>query len=252
MIKSRPNLLIIAGFDPSGGAGILADIKTCEALHCQAAAIQTANTIQTDNSFQSVKWEDASFVIEQLSSLLNRFSFDVLKVGIVQNWELLHEIIELVLAKNKETKVVLDPVLKSSTDYAFHENIEQNTFEQVLAKTFLVTPNYNEIKSIYPKLSVEETIEQLCSFTNVYLKGGHNKEKLGKDYLYTSNGKSFTLNPKLSPVFEKHGSGCVYSTAVSAYLAKGFPLLKSTYKAKRFTEKFLASDKSLIGNFRFR
>ena len=87
----------------------------------------------------------------------------------------------------------------------------------------------------------------MSATTNVFLKGGHNEEALGSDILYTTTGKVFHLNPKKGDFFEKHGSGCILSSAIAGYLALGFPLLKACYRAKRYTEKVLQSNKSLLG-----
>ena len=247
-MKTRPNIVTIAGFDPSNGAGLTADVKTFEALKCYGLSVCTANTVQNDQSFQACHWVPESIITDQLNILFERFKIDYVKIGIVENFTILNAIIDLLLSKNPKLKIVLDPVLKSSTDFQFHNGTEaENIFDAVLSKIYLLTPNYQEIQSLYSVKTIEETIQHIASKTNVYLKGGHLPEKIGQDVLYTQQGKSYTLNPKLLNCTEKHGSGCVLSSAITSYLALGFPLLKACYRGKRYTEKVLSSNKTLLG-----
>lgn len=249
-MKKRPYILSVAGFDPSGGAGLVADCKTFEALKCQGLSVCTANTIQTDNEFVDCNWIDVEIIKKQLTTLFNRFEIDVVKIGIVQDWQILSEIIDLIILKNPETKIIVDPVLSASANFDFQTNFDKKLFDTILEKIYVLTPNYEEIKKLYPELNIKETIEQISKKTNLYLKGGHNENEKGKDYLYSKEEQFYPINPKYK-TYAKHGSGCVLSSAMASYLALGFPLLKSAFRAKRFTEKYLGSNKELLGNFRF-
>ncbi|PKV48415.1 hydroxymethylpyrimidine/phosphomethylpyrimidine kinase [Aquimarina sp. MAR_2010_214] len=257
MVK-RPYVLTIAGFDPSNGAGLTADIKTIEALKGYGLSVCTANTIQNDVEFKTCYWTDIDVIKSQVDILFDRFTITYVKIGIVQNWKILNAIIDVVLEKNDGIKIILDPVLKSSSDFDFHSsnddsddqnNIEKQ-FEEVLDKIYLLTPNYNEIEKLYSSKTIEETIVYISSKTNLFLKGGHRKEAVGKDELFTTSGKNFTFNPKRQNVSEKHGSGCVLSSAITTYLALGFSLIKACYRGKRYTEKILSSNSSLLGYHR--
>ncbi len=243
-MKARPNILTIAGFDPSNGAGLSADVKTFESLKCYGLSVCTANTVQDDQSFQNCFWLPIAQITAQINVLFNRFQIDVVKIGIVENFQVLNTIIDSVLSHNSKAKIVLDPVLKSSSNFQFHSN---SNLDAVLEKIALLTPNYNEIELLYPDKNIDETITHIAKKTNLFVKGGHRLEQLGKDELYTKTGKNYTLNPKLPNCTEKHGSGCVLSSSIASYLALGFPLLKSCYRGKRYTEKFLSSNKSLLG-----
>jgi len=139
----------------------------------------------------------------------------------------------------------------SSSGFNFNTKTEnEDKFEQVLEKIFLITPNYNEIDQLFADKSIVETIDYIQSKTNLLLKGGHRKTQIGKDQLFVKSGENFTMNPKMKNISEKHGSGCVLSSAITAYLALGFSLLKSCYRAKRYTEKVLSSNESLLGYHR--
>jgi len=263
-LRRRPNILTIAGFDPSNGAGLTADVKTVETLKCYGLSVCTANTVQDDIEFKACHWIPVDVILDQIEVLFKRFQINYVKIGIVENWETLSLLIEKLLELNSGVKIVLDPVLKSSSNFDFHANVSssdfchtelveveknciENRLDNILSKIYLLTPNYNEIEQLYPEKSIEDTIKHISSITNLFLKGGHHPDELGKDVLFTKEGKQFSLNPKLKNCSEKHGSGCVLSSAITSYLALGFPLLKACYRGKRYTEKFLSSNKSLLG-----
>ncbi len=245
-MRKRPNILTIAGFDPSNGAGLTADIKTFEVLKCYGFSVCTANTIQNDVAFNACHWMPITVILEQVSVLFNRFEIDYVKIGIVENWETLSVIIEKLLSLNPNVKIVLDPILQSSSNFDFHGS-NNEILDGLLSKIYLITPNYNEIAALYPEKSIEETVRYISSQTNLFLKGGHNENAIGSDELFNTSGKQFSLQAKLKNCSEKHGSGCVLSSAITSYLALGFPLLKACYRGKRYTEKFLSSNKSLLG-----
>lgn len=245
-MKNRPYILTIAGFDPSNGAGLTADVKTFETLRCQGLSVCTANTVQNDVHFKACYWTPLEIIKEQLEVLFERFPIDFVKIGIVESWSILQDIIALLFQKNKNIKIILDPVLKSSSNFEFHTS-EAKILDTILEKIYLITPNYEEIKQLYPTKDLKETIEYISSKTHLFLKGGHRETAIGKDQLFLTNGKQYTLNPKLKNCNEKHGSGCVVSAAILSYLALGFPVLKATYRGKRYTEKFLSSNTGLLG-----
>jgi len=257
-MKKRPNILTIAGFDPSNGAGLTADVKTFETLKCYGLSVCTANTVQDDVAFKACHWMPVDVILDQIEVLFKRFQINYVKIGIVENWETLSLLVEKLLELNSGVKIVLDPVLTSSSDFDFHSNVSssdsddnqnciENKLDGILSKIYLLTPNYNEIQQLYPEKNIEETIKYISSKTNLFLKGGHHPNQLGKDELFTKEGKQFSLNPKLKNCSEKHGSGCVLSSAITSYLALEFPLLKACYRGKRYTEKFLSSNRSLLG-----
>lgn len=249
MTKKRPNILTIAGFDPSSGAGLTADIKTFENLKCYGFAVQTANTVQTDKAFVECLWMDESTVLKQLEVLLNGFNIDVVKIGIIENWEVLLKCIQRIKHQSGKIKIILDPILKSSTDFQFQETSE-TLFDAILEQVYLVTPNYNEIQQLYVNKDINQAIEHISQITNLYLKGGHRTHKIGQDVLFTRSGKQFFINPKQKKCTDKHGSGCVLSSAIASYIALGFPLLKSCVRGKKYVEDFLSSNSSLLGYHR--
>lgn len=243
MGRTREHILTIAGFDPSGGAGVLADVKTFEQHKVYGHSVITANTIQDENNFESVNWVDEKLVLEQLDFVLKSRKFDVVKIGLIQHADQLSEVISRLMKANPKTKIVWDPILSASTKFDFH----QHKIDVDLKNIYLITPNLNEIKS-FGEGSSEEIAKKLSEQTNVFLKGGHSETAIGKDILYTTKGKNFGFNPKRTDVTEKHGSGCVLSSAIAANMAKGIPLNKACLRGKDYVTRFLASNKSKLGD----
>ncbi|MBZ9729895.1 hydroxymethylpyrimidine/phosphomethylpyrimidine kinase [Salegentibacter sp. JZCK2] len=246
---NRPFVLSIAGFDPSGGAGLLADVKTFEMLGCYGLAVNTANTIQNDKKFEACHWTSEVIIFQQLELLLESFPVGIAKIGIVENLQVLTKVIDKLLVINQNIKIIWDPVLKSSSGFSFQEPHEfQKNLESVMERVFLVTPNFEELQVFYPELNMEETIRKISSQTNLYLKGGHRPEFIGLDELFTTEGECLSFKPNRTGCSEKHGSGCVVSSALAAHLALGDSLPEAARKAKDYIEKILASNKTLLAN----
>ena len=136
-MKKRPYILSIAGFDPSGGAGLVADCKTFEALKCQGLSVYTANTIQTDNEFIDCVWTDIEIIKKQITTLFNRFKIDVVKIGIVEDWQTMSEIVDLLISFNAEVKIIVDPVLSASANFNFQTDFDSTLFNSVLEKIYV-------------------------------------------------------------------------------------------------------------------
>lgn len=245
-MKNRPNILTIAGFDPSSGAGVTADIKTMESIGCYGLAVCTANTVQNDITFSACHWVDVAIIKEQIQILFERFQIDFVKIGIVENWSVLKEIIELLHQKNPRVKIVLDPVLNASSSFEFHDD-DSKLLDELLDKIYLITPNFDEIKSLFKDKSIEQAIKHISSKTNLFLTGGHRTDAVGKDELFTTANKKVDFFPQELNITEKHGSGCVLSSAIISYLCLEGSLENACLKGKRYTEKVLSSNESLLG-----
>lgn len=119
MSANRPFVLTIAGLDPSGGAGILADIKTFEQHKVTGFGISTANTIQTENVFHEIQWTNSDFIIRSIETLFNSYKISSVKIGIVSSLNDLNQIISTIKNLSPTTKIIWDPVLKSTTKFEF-------------------------------------------------------------------------------------------------------------------------------------
>jgi hydroxymethylpyrimidine kinase/phosphomethylpyrimidine kinase len=243
-LSVRPYVLSIAGHDPSAGAGLSADLKTFEQWQTYGLSVCTALTIQTDRDFKSVHWVEDAVVLEQLSVLLNRFEVKVVKVGLVKNWLLLENIIDAL----NDQEIILDPILSASAGFDFHSESSQATFQQILPKLTLLTPNREEILKVIPNASSpEDAAAQLSQHCAILLKGGHHNAALGRDELWKDGACVATFEAQQIAKSGKHGSGCVLSASIAAALAKGKELATACEEAKRYIEVFLSSNDELLG-----
>jgi hydroxymethylpyrimidine/phosphomethylpyrimidine kinase len=247
MSENRPIVLTIAGFDPSGGAGVLADIKTFEQHKVYGLAINTANTIQTENEFQRIQWTPIDFVVESIITLLNNYPVTVVKIGIVPSLSYLNEIIFFLKKHSPTIKIIWDPILKSSSEFNFLTLSSQQILIDILSQIDLITPNFDEIRKFNLEEKNTSTIASYYSkYCSVLLKGGHNPTETGVDYLFTQK-EVFRLMPKEGLFFEKHGSGCVLSSAITANFALGQTLKTACENAKIYTENYLLSNSTKLG-----
>lgn len=243
-MKTRPKILTIAGFDPSGGAGILADIKTIEANKCLGFAVCTANTIQNEHEFVSPNWMTEKEVFAQLEVLMKIHKFEYVKIGLISSFEFLRKINSKLITQTPSLKIIWDPILSASAGFDFNHDLSE--LKTVLKDVYMITPNWNEIKQLSGNEDALAGAALLAQFTHVYLKGGHHPTAKGKDYLFF-DGKVNVFNSKKKVNYEKHGSGCVFSSALTSNLAKKYPVVKACLRSKNYMYKFLNSSPTLLG-----
>ncbi len=231
----------IAGHDPSGGAGLLADIKTFEAHQVYGLGILTAITWQNDIQIERIQWLDSEAIIRQLSLLIHRFDVDYFKVGIIKNIQTLKEVLAYIRSARANSKIIWDPILQSSSGFDFlRESID---IQSIIEQLHLITPNIPECKQLFKN---KKEILSCSEKVAIYQKGGHLANTPGKDIIYW-NRKKYILVNQGENMRPKHGSGCVFSAALCANLAKGYNLHDSCLKSKRYIEQFLHSDIDLLG-----
>ncbi|MGK7392419.1 MAG: bifunctional hydroxymethylpyrimidine kinase/phosphomethylpyrimidine kinase [Candidatus Cyclobacteriaceae bacterium M2_1C_046] len=237
-MAERPYALSIAGIDPSAGAGLLADIKAFEQLEVYGLGIPSSNTVQTEKEFFSNQWVARNYILEGTQKMLDNYPIKAVKVGIIEDLELLKELTKNIKSKNPEIKVVWDPVIRSTTNFEFNDKwkLSKDIFNYI----DVITPNTDE----WHYLQLIPQKELKCS---ILLKGGHHKEKKGYDKLWWDN-EWIEIPPQTSlNIHEKHGSGCVLSSALTAQLSKGENMLAASKQAKEYTEKFLSSTREKLG-----
>lgn len=244
-------ILSIAGFDPSSGAGITSDIKTFEAHGFYGLGVCTAVTVQNDINFKSCHWTPIAIITQQIESLFERFQIDIVKIGIVENWPTLSIILDKLHVLNPEIKIVLDPILRASAGFDFHSQEEQSLVVKILKQCFIITPNYDEIKGLFPEKDIEDTIEYVLDHTNIYLKGGHRSDKKGWDELHHSKIVMVNIPPKAVEINDKHGSGCVLSSSLACNILEEKELEDAARNAKYYTEYFLNSTQNLLGKHQY-
>jgi len=244
-MNKRPYVLTIAGFDPSGGAGILADIKTFEANKVNGLAVATSITYQTEDTFEKADWLSKEQIIAQATILLKKYKVGYCKIGLIENTDILLTVINELKKISPTINIIWDPILVSSSGFVIHKKIEKEKLNELLKSIFLITPNWNEAETLSGQEAIKgcETISKHCS---VYLKGGHNKSDGGKDYLFHKEN-IYPFRKKREAPYSKHGSGCVLSAALTSNLARSFPMIKACLRSKEYTTHFLNSNKTLLG-----
>ncbi|MGL4583569.1 MAG: hydroxymethylpyrimidine/phosphomethylpyrimidine kinase [Flavobacterium sp.] len=246
MSTLRPIALAIAGFDPTSGAGVMADIKTFEHHQVYPMAVLSANTIQTEDNFIHVRWEE-KYSMRQLVTILENYCIAAVKIGIVKDLDTLKLYTDTIKGLSPMTKVIWDPVLRSSSGFDFQTIELIDSLTSVLQQIDLITPNYLEIHQLLTTyddaLQKAQTLSQYC---DVLLKGGHNPNALGFDY-YVSKEVIQTIPPTQLSDYPKHGSGCVLSSAITANIARGYNTLTAIQKAKAYIEIFFNSNHTLLG-----
>jgi hydroxymethylpyrimidine/phosphomethylpyrimidine kinase len=247
MHGQRPYVLTIAGFDPTSGAGLTADIKTFEQNRVYGLAVCTGITLQTDNQFFSVSWRKAEEVKKEIGILLHRFPVSVAKFGIVPSLEFLAECIAHLKKISPAIQIVVDPVWKSGTGFEFAVFNDLSRLEDLLKEITLLTPNRDELKEMAGENNPLSFAKVLARHTNILVKGGHaENEQRGTDLFYDDK-RTREIKPNAYHVFPKHGSGCVLSAAIAAQLALQYDVYDACVNAKRYTETFLSSNESLLG-----
>ncbi len=253
--SERPRVLLVAGYDQSGGAGVLSDVKTLEAHGVYGYAVCTGFTFQNERRISRVEWFSAAAIFEQIDLCYEAAAFDWVKIGITSSPEMAGGIIGHLQQHHPGVRIVWDPVIRASSGVDFWEGAAglEGRWEEWVALAsgcYLVTPNWEEIGWLYPGEDVLEGCRALSGLKgcHLYLKGGHHPECPGRDYLWVG-GEVQLLEPGVDRdlVYAKHGSGCVLSSSLAANLALGDPLPVAAARSKRYIEQFLTSNKTLLG-----
>jgi hydroxymethylpyrimidine/phosphomethylpyrimidine kinase len=241
MQEVRPYVLCIGGFDPSAGAGVLADIKTLEQLKVFGLAVLTCNTIQTENEFMALDWFETENILEAIQRLIQVYPFEYVKIGVVRNSDMLCQIVDELLSVNPQCKIIWDTVLGSTTGYNLFEMDNLEKLKTVLPKLCLVTPNILEY-NILNDFGLIDTEGKMA----ILQKAGHSKQRLGLDILFYKN-QIIEIQQGQEKLPQKHGSGCVLASAITGYLSLGNDLESSCKLAKGYINRFLNSNQTLLG-----
>ena len=220
---------------------MLADIKTFEAFKTAGFGVCSAMTWQNDVKVTKALWYDTEDIIAQLELLFQRFNIGYFKIGLMPDEDTLLKVCRYIREKTEKAFILWDPVLASSSGFSFLK--EKISMENIMEQVDLITPNWDEGSKL---LGNRDRITEISHKITVYLKGGHREDRPGRDLLF-HKGKIYPLNPKSKRIFPKHGSGCVFSSALCAALARGYPLLKACLRSKRYIESYLGSTETLLG-----
>lgn len=241
-MKTVHTALTIAGSDPSGGAGIQADLKTFSALKVFAQSVITSITTQNTLGVQGAFHLPVLPVEQQLGALLDDKKPFAVKTGMLGN-EAIVECVARQLKRARIKKLVVDPVIHSSNGKTLlSAKGVQALKDKLLPLALVVTPNIKEaeilsgIKIAKPgdRLKVAHAILK-TGVKSVLITGGHLKGK-PEDFFY-DGGRPLLLHSERLGDGDLHGTGCVFSSAIAGGLAKGEPLVSAIASAKEFMEK---------------
>lgn len=248
----RINALTIAGTDPSGGAGIQADLKTFSALSAYGTSVITALVAQNTHGVQSVYHIEPSFVAAQLASVYDDVRIDATKIGMLDNAGIV-DVVADGLARYRPSFVVLDTVMlaKSGDPLLAPEAIEA-VRQRLLPNVSLITPNLPEaaaLLDVAPAQNEQEMKQQgrallALGCEAVLMKGGHLPDPESPDWLFTRDGESRFTAPRIMTK-NTHGTGCTLSAALAALRPRRNNWVDTVFDAKSWLSQALAAADSL-------
>jgi hydroxymethylpyrimidine/phosphomethylpyrimidine kinase len=249
--------LAIAGSDPSGGAGIQADLKTFSALGVYGAAIPTALTVQNTKGVLGIHNVPAEFITAQIDALFADLTIGAVKIGMLGNAEAAAAV-AAALDRHRPRNVVLDPIMVASTGADLLRADAMDALRAVIARADVITPNLFEAAELLDApLARDETdmqaqAQKLLALGPgaVLIKGGHGGSTESVDLLVEADSATRFAAPRVATK-NTHGTGCTLASAVAAGLAKGLSLNAAVREAKAYISAAIAAaDRLDIGTGR--
>lgn len=244
----RPCVLVFAGLDPSGGAGIQADSQAIAAMGAHALSIVTTLTVQDNDRVYAITPVDHHIVQQQIAALINKIDIAAVKIGIVGSAaiaQLIAACIHSLRQKKPQLPVVLDPVLASGHGDVLTREDAVQIIAPLRKFATLITPNLPEAYQLtHQHTSGMQTIEQQADMLmqdtpHVLIKGGHAQdERVINQWFSKEQQRSWSWD-RLQGEF--HGSGCTLASAVAAGLAQGWNMDAALEQAQIYTQSALQS-----------
>lgn len=249
MAITPPVVLTIAGFDPSSGAGVTADIKTIAAHECYGVSCITALTIQSTQGVRRVEGVSPKTIAETLQELVSDVAVDAVHVGMMGNAQVV-EVIAAFLARVKLPHVVLDPILKSSSGADLLDAAGTRLLiDELLPLAKVVTPNLEEATVLTgrPVANLDQMREAAAGLhamgaANVVVTGGHLDKAI--DLLSFQTGRGFEqeiFKADRQRSNSTHGTGCAFATALACHLAHGRGLPEAVLLSKAYISAAIAN-----------
>jgi hydroxymethylpyrimidine kinase/phosphomethylpyrimidine kinase len=247
-MSSMKVCLTIAGLDPSGGAGIIADIKTFSAFGCFATAAIASITFQNTTGVFGAVHQAAETIRGQVEPVLNDLEVSAVKTGMLPTREVIEETARLISESNI-TNIVVDPVVRSTSGFDLIDDAAlRSLIEMLFPLSTVVTPNIQEAERITgTSIKSEHDIEVAAGVMrsmgakNVLIKGGHFESETlrnqkARDYLFV--GEEMTVfEADYFDTTATHGTGCTLAAAIAANLALGKDLKEAVAIAKDFVNR---------------
>ena len=247
-MKPKSKILIIAGSDSSGGAGIQADIKTVTSLGGYAMTAVTAVTVQNTTGVNSVIPINSKMIEKQILFTCGDIKPNGIKIGMLHSSQVIMSVINA-LKKVKTSKIVLDPVMVAKGGARLiNQSAIKTLRDKLIKKVYLITPNIPEaeiltktkIKSLEDMISAANILLKLGA-KNVLVKGGHRNSKHIKDILLNKKEVKIFKNKKIK-TRNTHGTGCTLSSAITTFLSCGKPLKKSCELGIKYVNQAIGSN----------
>lgn len=242
--QTRPCVLVFSGLDPSGGAGVQADIEAIGAAGAHALSVITALTVQDNDRVFAVNPVEADIIARQADILIRKIPVAAIKIGIVGNREnalVIADVIRRLKQKQPDLPVVLDTVLGSGHGFALSDGLPEYALSPLIGLASLVTPNLPEAKRLYPESDdIEVQAKYLLSLgaMNVLVKGGHGDEKDSVVNRWFSGNASRNWRwTRMEGEF--HGTGCTLASAITGFLATGNSMEDALTKGQELTQEAL-------------
>ena len=241
----RPTVLVFAGLDPSGGAGIQADIDAIGAAGAHALPIITALTVQDNDRVSAVHPVDPAIWRHQADVLTEKMIIGAIKIGIIgnrTNADVLAEIIVRLRKKQPELLVVLDTVLGSGLGDLLAVERAEYVISPLLPLANIVTPNLPEAARLAPDakdIEAQAAYLLAAGCQHVLIKGGHSEdERLVENRWFSGSKEKSWKWERLDASF--HGSGCTLASLIAGYLARGLEMEEALDRAQALCQEMLA------------
>lgn len=243
-----PVILAFGGFDPTGGAGVLMDVKAAHAAGASAAAVPSCLAVQSTATFDRIVPLPRPALDRSLDAVARSFRIRAVKIGMVGT-RAAAEAIHNFLARIPGVPVVLDPVLRSSSGAPLLAAVALPAYRRLLARSSVLTPNLSEVEKILDRKvrSFGEAILaardlSFAADAAVVLKGGHFpwKGRRGVDIVFEEGRVTLLAPGGKGRRVDAHGTGCALASAIASRIALGEPLVDAARSAKRLLERWTA------------
>ena len=249
-MKPKSKILIIAGSDSSGGAGIQADIKTVTALGGYAMTAVTAVTVQNTTGVNSVVPINPKEIEKQILFTCKDIKPNGIKIGMLHSSQVIKSVTNA-LNKVKTSKIILDPVMVAKGGARLiNQSAIKTLKDKLMRKAYLITPNIPEAE-ILTKIKIKNLEDMIHAANillklgakNVLIKGGHRNTKYMEDILLNKKEIKIFKNRKIKTK-NTHGTGCTLSSAITTFLSCGKPLKKSCELGIKYVNQAIGSNPS--------
>ncbi len=239
--NQMPVVMAFSGLDPTGGAGIQADIEAIASMGCHTLPIVTALTVQNSQDVQRYESTDPQFLIEQARAVLDDIPAQAFKLGMLGNRQTI-EAIHSILQDHPGIPVVLDPIITAGGGTALAKEDAISAMRELLFPlTTIITPNSEEARQLTNQTdNLDVCAEQLQDMgcKHVLITGTHEATSDVTNTLYSNHQKMESFNWDRLP-HSYHGSGCTLAASISALLARGLNPFHAIHEAQEYTWKSL-------------